>query len=182
MPFQESANNDQFFIDVQGEPGTTTCLAGFFVLREWTRMVDCQKTRNRPFSTFITGMSNSRLTDSTMSRNVSSEAPRKNTDVSAVCCDLLKNLEKTGYSEAIDSQALQRGSTAEFISVIRFIFVGLSRYVHKSISASGYKFSSSNISSFMLTASEAIKSEFGIFAEVNHETLNDSSHPFLNFA
>ncbi len=103
-----------------------------------------------------------------MSRN---EAPSKITDVNAICCDLLKNLEKTGYPEAIDSQALHRGSTAEFISVIRFIFVGLSRYVHKSISASGYKFSSSNISTFMLTASEAMKSEFGIFAEVMSECM-----------
>ncbi len=101
------------------------------------------------------------------SSRVCSEVPnKKSTSVSAMCSDLLKTLEKTGYTETVDSQALLRGSTVEFISVLRFILVGLSRYVHKSISASGYKFSLSNVNSFMTNACEAIKSEFGIFAEV----------------
>jgi hypothetical protein len=94
-------------------------------------------------------------------------------DISGMCISLLKHLDNSKYPEKIDPKALQQGRASEFISFIRFIFLGFSEHVRQSVVDSGYKFTTKNAETFMQTTNSALRHELGIYSQASVHMASD---------
>ena len=91
-------------------------------------------------------------------------------EIDYLCEDLLRRLDKSGCPESINPGELKKGTTEEFMNVIRFILCSFSKYVHNSLCEKGFSFSTTHIITFMRTSNDAIQSEFGVYGEVAFST------------
>ena len=97
----------------------------------------------------------------------SAAAPKTPEELALHTSALLRVLEQSRYPEPVDAKGLQRGSITEFIKIVRFVFLGFSKYVHKSVTAAGLKFSTTSVDDFLAVTECALASEFGMMEKAS---------------